>query len=187
MRSLYRAVLLLAGLVATVAHGNTDLLRDEQNRPVSAADLNGRWLLVTFGYSRCPDICPTTLHTLAGALARLGLTRADVTLKEYGGGTRRIEAVRSGEIKATVLQPAAYIARLAVEQAHAFITKGSTGQPEKQSIDCELVTRANADELLAAACGRTRAGIELMLATRFPRVERPTRVEGIATPLAFRS
>ncbi len=74
MRSLYRAVLLLAGLVATVAHGNTDLLRDEQNRPVSAADLNGRWLLVTFGYSRCPDICPTTLHTLAGALARLGPT-----------------------------------------------------------------------------------------------------------------
>jgi erythritol transport system substrate-binding protein len=45
-----------------------------------------------------------------------------------------------------VLQPAAYIARLAVDQAHALITTGSTGQPEKQSIDCELITRENADE-----------------------------------------
>ena len=44
-----------------------------------------------------------------------------------------------------MLQPAALIARLAVEQAHALITTGSTGQPEKQSIDCELVTPANAD------------------------------------------
>ena len=34
MRSLYRAVLLLAGLVATAAHANPDLLRDEQNRPM---------------------------------------------------------------------------------------------------------------------------------------------------------
>jgi erythritol transport system substrate-binding protein len=47
-------------------------------------------------------------------------------------------------MKATVLQPAALIARLAVEQAHQLITTGSTGQPEKQSIDCELVTPANA-------------------------------------------
>jgi erythritol transport system substrate-binding protein len=44
-----------------------------------------------------------------------------------------------------VLQPAALIARTAVDQAHAYITSGSTGQPEKQSIDCELVTADNAD------------------------------------------
>jgi erythritol transport system substrate-binding protein len=34
---------------------------------------------------------------------------------------------------------------VAVEQAHALITTGSTGQPEKQSIDCELITPDNAD------------------------------------------
>jgi erythritol transport system substrate-binding protein len=49
-------------------------------------------------------------------------------------------------MKATVLQPAALIARLAVDQAHAFVTRGATGQPEKQSIDCELITPANADQ-----------------------------------------
>jgi erythritol transport system substrate-binding protein len=49
-------------------------------------------------------------------------------------------------MKATVLQPAADIARLAVEQAHRFIATGSTGQPEKQAIDCELITPATADQ-----------------------------------------
>jgi erythritol transport system substrate-binding protein len=47
---------------------------------------------------------------------------------------------------ATVLQPAALIAEMAVEQADKQIKDGSTGQPEKQSIDCELVTKDNADD-----------------------------------------
>ena len=35
---------------------------------------------------------------------------------------------------------------MAVDQAHKYLTTGSTGLPEKQSIDCELVTPANADQ-----------------------------------------
>lgn len=50
--------------------------------------------------------------TVTLALARLGLTRNDVTLKEYGGGMRRLEAVKSGEIKATPInEPIASLAR----------------------------------------------------------------------------
>jgi NitT/TauT family transport system substrate-binding protein len=50
--------------------------------------------------------------TVTLALQRLGLTRADVTLKEYGGGMKRIEAVQSGEIKATAVnEPVTSIAR----------------------------------------------------------------------------
>ena len=50
--------------------------------------------------------------TVTLALQRLGLTRADVTLKEYGGGFKRIAAVQSGEIKATAVnEPVASIAR----------------------------------------------------------------------------
>jgi NitT/TauT family transport system substrate-binding protein len=41
--------------------------------------------------------------TVTIALERLGLTRADVTVKEYGGGSRRLEAVKAGEIKATAI------------------------------------------------------------------------------------
>ncbi len=36
-------------------------------------------------------------------MQKLGLTRDDVVIKEYGGGMRRLAAVKSGEIKATAL------------------------------------------------------------------------------------
>jgi erythritol transport system substrate-binding protein len=81
-----------------------------------------------------------------GAMAALkGAGLTGVVVVGFDGSPDAIASVKVGEIKATVLQPAAYIATLAVDQAHALITKGSTGQPEKQSIDCELITRANAD------------------------------------------
>ncbi|MEO5596511.1 MAG: SCO family protein [Lysobacteraceae bacterium] len=34
---------------------------------ISNAAFKGRWSLVFLGYTRCPDICPTTLQSLAGA------------------------------------------------------------------------------------------------------------------------
>jgi len=80
-----------------------------------------------------------------GAMAALktaGL--GDVVVVGFDGSPDAIRSIESGEMKATVLQPAALIARMAVDQAHALITSGSTGQPEKQSIDCELVTPENA-------------------------------------------
>ena len=50
--------------------------------------------------------------TVTLALARLGLTRDDVTLREDGGGMRRRAAVKSGEIKATPInEPIASLAR----------------------------------------------------------------------------
>ena len=46
------------------------------------------------------------------ALQKLGLMRDDVTVKEYGGGMRRIDALKSGEIKATPInEPLASLAR----------------------------------------------------------------------------
>lgn len=50
--------------------------------------------------------------TVTLALQKLGLTRGDVTVKEYGGGARRLQAVKAGEIKATALnEPTASLAR----------------------------------------------------------------------------
>jgi NitT/TauT family transport system substrate-binding protein len=50
--------------------------------------------------------------TVTLAMQRLGLTRNDIVVKEYGGGPRRLEAVKSGEIKATpVNEPFASLAR----------------------------------------------------------------------------
>jgi erythritol transport system substrate-binding protein len=82
-----------------------------------------------------------------GAMAALKAAgRGQVIVVGFDGSPDAIASIRAGEMRATVLQPAAYIARLAVDQAHALMTTGSTGQPEKQSIDCELITRENADE-----------------------------------------
>ncbi len=45
-------------------------------------------------------------------MQRLGLVRSDVVVKEYGGGMRRLEAVKSGEIQATPInEPISSLAR----------------------------------------------------------------------------
>jgi protein SCO1/2 len=53
-------------------------LTDVGGHRVRAVDLRGRWLLVFFGYTYCPDLCPTTLSEIAGALAQLGPLAAQV-------------------------------------------------------------------------------------------------------------
>src|SRR5215467_10023359 len=80
----------------------------------------------------------------AAALKNAGLDK--IIVVGLDGSPDAIASIRAGAMKATVLQPASRIARMAVEQAHKYLTAGSTGLPEKQSIDCELVAPANADQ-----------------------------------------
>ena len=53
-------------------------LVDPSGRTLSEADFRGRWMLVYFGYTFCPDLCPTELQTMAAALDRLGAAAAGV-------------------------------------------------------------------------------------------------------------
>jgi protein SCO1/2 len=39
---------------------------------VTEKDYAGRWMLVYFGYTFCPDVCPTELGTMAAALDAMG-------------------------------------------------------------------------------------------------------------------
>jgi len=48
------------------------LLMDANGRAVSNQDFRGRFQLLTFGYTYCPDICPTTLAEMAMVISRLG-------------------------------------------------------------------------------------------------------------------
>ena len=41
-------------------------------RTVTDADFRGRWMLVYFGYTHCPDACPTALQDMANAVDALG-------------------------------------------------------------------------------------------------------------------
>nr|VFK58669.1 MAG: protein SCO1/2 [Candidatus Kentron sp. TC] len=53
-------------------------LLDHHGNPFTQANLRGQWTFLYFGYTACPDVCPTTL----GAL-----TRADRLLRAEPGGT----------------------------------------------------------------------------------------------------
>jgi protein SCO1/2 len=50
-------------------------LHDAWGRPVSLAGQRGRWVLVTFLYVHCPDVCPLIAQNLNAALRRLGPKR----------------------------------------------------------------------------------------------------------------
>jgi protein SCO1/2 len=41
-------------------------------KPVSNTDYEGKWLLIYFGYTFCPDVCPTTLSQIGAAFDALG-------------------------------------------------------------------------------------------------------------------
>lgn len=42
-------------------------------REVTDQTFRGKWLLVFFGYTYCPDVCPTTLNNIAETMSDLGL------------------------------------------------------------------------------------------------------------------
>ena len=47
-------------------------LVDQTGRAVTERDFAGQWLLLYFGYTYCPDVCPTELGTIAAAIDALG-------------------------------------------------------------------------------------------------------------------
>lgn len=55
--------------------------RDHHGTPATLADFSGRALVVFFGYTYCPDVCPTTLARLAQVM------------KELGDDARRVQVV----------------------------------------------------------------------------------------------
>jgi erythritol transport system substrate-binding protein len=80
----------------------------------------------------------------AAAIKASGLR--DIVVVGFDGSPDALQAIRQGTVAATVLQPAVKISRMAVEQADRFLKTGSTGQPERQLIPCELVTRKTVDQ-----------------------------------------
>lgn len=48
------------------------LLTRHDGTPFTAGSLRGRWTLLFFGYTQCPDVCPTSLLAMREAMAHLG-------------------------------------------------------------------------------------------------------------------
>ncbi len=72
------AVLLIAGITlwgnvgGVPSIGGPFHLTDGDGRQVTDRDFRGRWMLIYFGYTFCPDVCPTTLNQVAEAMDLLG-------------------------------------------------------------------------------------------------------------------
>jgi protein SCO1/2 len=73
------AVDLTTGTFITPSREFADFsLIDQRGRVFSSANLRGHWSLLFFGYTNCPDFCPTTLTTLAAMQKRLRAAKAPV-------------------------------------------------------------------------------------------------------------
>ena len=55
-------------------------LADQNGRARSLADFRGKVVVVSFGYTHCPDVCPTTLADLSAAVKQLGADAARVQI-----------------------------------------------------------------------------------------------------------
>lgn len=78
MRRLLIAFALAAGVACSdtlpdeLPIGGDFTLTDQHGQPFSSTSLRGKVALVFFGYTFCPDACPTTLSKLTAAMQRLG-------------------------------------------------------------------------------------------------------------------
>lgn len=69
----FAAILHITGRSAAVAAvGGPFHLEDQNGKPVSDQDMKGRPFLVFFGFTHCPDICPTTLFDISEVMRHLG-------------------------------------------------------------------------------------------------------------------
>ncbi len=59
-------------------YGKTLELRDTSGRQRSLADFKGKVVVLFFGFTQCPDVCPTTLGQVSAALKELGADAARV-------------------------------------------------------------------------------------------------------------
>jgi erythritol transport system substrate-binding protein len=83
-----------------------------------------------------------------GAIAALQAAgKKDVIVVGFDGSNDVRDSIKSGGIKATVLQPAYAQAQMAVVQADEFIKSGKKPAQEKQLMDCVLVNGDNAGKL----------------------------------------
>jgi protein SCO1 len=58
--------------ITGVDYGKSLALTDHTGRPRRLEDFRGKAVVVFFGFTHCPDVCPTTLGDMSNALKKLG-------------------------------------------------------------------------------------------------------------------
>ena len=58
--------------ITGTTYGSEFALTDHHGKARTLADFRGKAVVMFFGYTQCPDVCPTTLTEVAEAMRRLG-------------------------------------------------------------------------------------------------------------------
>ncbi len=58
--------------------GGPFALIDQTGKTVTDKDFRGRYMLVFFGFTHCPDVCPAELQVMADALGQLGPKASEI-------------------------------------------------------------------------------------------------------------
>jgi protein SCO1/2 len=58
--------------VTGLGYAHDFALKDFNGAPRTMADFKGKAVVIFFGYTQCPDVCPTTMHDLGDAMKQLG-------------------------------------------------------------------------------------------------------------------
>ena len=58
--------------ITGINYGRDFRLNDHTGKPRTLADFRGKVVVLFFGYTQCPDVCPTTLSELAATMQKLG-------------------------------------------------------------------------------------------------------------------
>lgn len=64
--------------VSGIGYARDFRLNDPTGKPRTLADFRGKVVVMFFGYTQCPDFCPTTLSELAAVMNKLGADAARV-------------------------------------------------------------------------------------------------------------
>lgn len=78
LMSVFAVIVIVTGrtpapiVAGTAAVGGPFQLTDHNGKPISDSDLKGKPFLVFFGFTHCPDVCPTTLFDVSEVLRALG-------------------------------------------------------------------------------------------------------------------
>ncbi len=92
-------------------------------------------------------ICGNDTMALGALEAVHNAGLSDIVVVGVDGSDEAAAAIRAGTMTATALQQAGLMAEMAVEQADRYLKTGSTGRPERQLVDCILITKENVDRL----------------------------------------
>jgi protein SCO1/2 len=65
-------------MTATQSVGGPFVLTDQNGARETQSMLRGKWTLVFFGYTFCPDVCPVTLSNLGAAIGKMGAQARNV-------------------------------------------------------------------------------------------------------------